>query len=76
VRKKLPWKPFALGSVLLDLETCLGAGLPVREVVEEEDGIPVALISEEVTANRDRKAEEDEEDEEADFLAAALARAP
>jgi len=45
-------------------------------VVEEEDGMPVALISEEVTANRDREAEEDEEDDEADFLTAALARAP
>jgi hypothetical protein len=71
VRKKFPWKPFALGSVLLDLETCFGAGLPVLEV-DAEEGIPFSRISEDVIADGEREAEEDDDE---DDLALAFARA-
>jgi hypothetical protein len=59
---------------LLDFETCLGAGLPVLEV-DEEEGIPFSRISEDVMADREREAEDDEEEDEEDDLALAFASA-
>jgi hypothetical protein len=59
------------GLVLLDLETCSGAGLPVRGFMAEDDIPPLARTCSEVIADRD--LEEDEEDE--DDLALALANA-
>lgn len=61
------------GLFLLDLDTCLGAGLPVRGFMAEDDIPPLARTCSEVIADRDREEEEDEEDE--DDLALALANA-
>jgi hypothetical protein len=56
---------------LLGFETCLGAGLPVFEV-DEEEGIPFSRISEDVMADLEREAEEDEEDDLALAFASAF----
>jgi len=60
------------GLLLLDLDTCLGLGSPVRGVIDEEGIPPLARICSDVMADRARGS--DEEDEEED-LALALANA-
>jgi hypothetical protein len=64
---------FEAGLLLLDLDTCLGLGSPVRGVIDEEGIPPLARICSEVMADRDRGSDEDEEEE--DDLALALASA-
>ena len=64
---------FEAGLLLLDLDTCLGLGSPVRGVIDEEGIPPLARICSEVMADRDRGSDEEEEDE--DDLALALASA-
>lgn len=61
----------ALGSSFVDLETCLGPGLPVLLAEEEEEeGIPPALISFEVSADREEPPEDEEDGDDLDFDAA------
>jgi hypothetical protein len=64
---------FEAGLLLLDLDTCLGLGSPVRGVIDEEGIPPLARICSEVMADRARGSDEDEEEE--DDLALALASA-
>ena len=63
---------FEAGLVLLDLDTCLGLGSPVRGVWDEEGIPPRARIWSEVMADRELGVADDEEE---DDLALALASA-
>jgi len=70
----LPLNVFDAGLLLLDLDTCLGLGSPVRGVIDDEGIPPLARICSEVMADRERGSDEEEEDEDED-LALALASA-